>query len=118
MTPIVVHVRRRYRGMTTLDDVSTALQTDTITGLLGRNGAGKSTLMRVITGQEFVSSGTVRVSGQDPLENDSVIGRMIFVKEGPDLPGHRNRAAHHLAAMVVAGRSVPGPTRTWSPRAA
>ena len=64
MTPIVVidHVSRHYRGGTTaLDDVSTALQTDTITGLLGRNGAGKSTLMRIITGQEFVSSGSVRV---------------------------------------------------------
>ena len=38
MTPIVEieHVTRHYRGGTTaLDDVSTALQTDTITGLLG-----------------------------------------------------------------------------------
>jgi ABC-2 type transport system ATP-binding protein len=81
MTPIVEidHVTRRYRGMTALDDVSMALQADTITGLLGRNGAGKSTLMRIITGQEFVSSGTVRVLGQNPLEKDFVLGRMIFV---------------------------------------
>ncbi len=100
MTPIVEidHVTRRYRGMTALDDVSTALQAGTITGLLGRNGAGKSTLMRIITGQEFVSSGTVRVLGQNPLENDSVLGRMIFVKESQIYPDIKVKRALEAAS--------------------
>ena len=45
MTPIVQvdHVTRRYRGTTALDDVSTTLQADTITGLLGRNASMNTT---------------------------------------------------------------------------
>jgi ABC-2 type transport system ATP-binding protein len=100
MTPIVQvdNVTRRYRGMTALDDVTTSLQTDSITGLLGRNGAGKSTLMRIITGQEFVTSGTVRVAGQNPLENDPVLGRMMFVKESQVYPDIRVKRALEAAS--------------------
>ena len=100
MTPIVVvdHVTRRYRGTTALCDVSTVLQEGTITGLLGRNGAGKSTLMRIITGQEFVSSGTVRVGGQNPLENDAVLRRMIFVKESQIYPDIKVKRALEAAS--------------------
>lgn len=100
MTEIVQveHVSRYYRGMTALDDVSTTLQADTITGLLGRNGAGKSTLMRIITGQEFVSSGSVLVGGENPLENDSVLGRMIFVKESQIYPDIKVKRALEAAS--------------------
>jgi ABC-2 type transport system ATP-binding protein len=100
MTPIVEvqHVTRRYRGMTALDDVSTALEANTVTGLLGRNGAGKSTLMRIITGQEFLSSGTVRVGGQNPLENDAVLRRMIFVKESQVYPDIKVKRALEAAS--------------------
>ena len=88
MTPPVHvdHLTRRYRGQLALDDVSCVLQPDTITGLLGRNGAGKSTLMRILTGQEFPSSGSVLVDGENPLENDAVLRRMVFVKESQVYP--------------------------------
>ena len=88
MTAAVVldHVSRRYRGVTALDDVSIAIEEGGITGLLGRNGAGKSTLMRIITGQEFATSGTVRVHGRSPVENDAVLRTMSFVKESQLYP--------------------------------
>jgi len=88
MTPTVHvdHLTRRYRGQLALDDVSCVLQPDTITGLLGRNGAGKSTLMKILTGQEFPTSGTVLVAGENPLENDAVLRRMVFVKESQLYP--------------------------------
>jgi ABC-2 type transport system ATP-binding protein len=88
MTPVVQveHVTRRYRGNLALDDVSFAVEADTITGLLGRNGAGKTTAMRVIAAQEFASSGGVRVFGENPVENDSVLRRMMFVKESQVYP--------------------------------
>jgi len=88
MTPTVLidRVTRRYRGQLALDDVSCELRPNTITGLLGRNGAGKTTLMKILTGQEFPTSGTVQVGGQNPLENNVVLRRMVFVKESQVYP--------------------------------
>ena len=68
----VEHVTRRYRGQVALDDVSFAVEAGAITGLLGRNGAGKSTAMRIITGQEFATAGTVRL-GASPRAAISLI---------------------------------------------
>lgn len=121
MTPAVVvdHVSRRYRGVTALDDVSVALEEGSITGLLGRNGAGKSTLMRIITAQEFASTGTVRVHGRDPVEHDDVLRTMSFVKESqvyPDIKVKRVIEAaswfypnwnHELAAQLIEDFDLP-----------
>src|SRR5215469_7677086 len=90
MTPPIVTTAlgRRYRDLVALEDVSLTVEPGTVTGLLGRNGAGKTTLMRIITGQEFPTSGTIRVFGQAPAENDAVLRRMVFVREEqvyPDL---------------------------------
>lgn len=121
MTAIVEieNVTRKYRGTTALDDVTTTLQKDSITGLLGRNGAGKSTLMRIITGQEFVTSGRVLVDGRSPLEHDAVLRRMIFVKESqiyPDIKVKRALEAaswfypnwdHEFAAQLMDDFALP-----------
>ena len=80
---------RRYRDQIALDDVSLTVEPGTVTGLLGRNGAGKTTLMRIITGQEFPSSGDIRVLGQAPAENDPVLRRMVFVREEQAYPDLR-----------------------------
>jgi capsular polysaccharide transport system ATP-binding protein len=57
------HVIKRYRtrsGMNTvLDDVSFTIERGERLGILGRNGAGKSTLIRLISGAEAPTSGTV-----------------------------------------------------------
>jgi len=88
---------RRYRDQAALDDVSLVVEPGTVTGLLGRNGAGKTTLMRIVTGQEFPTSGAIRVFGQAPAENDAVLRRMVFVREEQAYPdfrvGHAIRVA-------------------------
>lgn len=77
---------KHYRGVTAVDDATFALQGPAIYGLLGRNGAGKTTLMQLISGQEFASSGTIRVFGESPVENPDVLGRMCFIKESQVYP--------------------------------
>lgn len=100
MTPTIATHRlgRRYRDQVALDDVSLNIAPNTVTGLLGRNGAGKSTLMRIITGLEFPGSGTIRVFGEAPAENDAVLRRMVFVREDQAYPDFRVRHAIEAAS--------------------
>lgn len=94
-------VTRRYREVTALDGVSISLAENTIHGLLGRNGAGKTTLMRVLTGQEFPTAGSVEVFGQAPRENPHVASRTCFVKESQRYPDPF-QVRHALAAAALA----------------
>ncbi len=57
-------VCKRY-GDFALRDVSFALPTGCVLGLIGENGAGKSTLMRMMLGCCAPDSGSVRVQGQE-----------------------------------------------------
>jgi ABC-2 type transport system ATP-binding protein len=91
----VAGLTRRYRSGSgllrrgeeaALDDVSLTVGAGTITGLLGRNGAGKTTLLRILAGQEFPSSGSVRVLGAPPAENEDVLRRLVFVREDQAYP--------------------------------
>ena len=94
-------VTMRFRGHTALDGVSTVIGRDSITGLLGRNGAGKTTLMQLLTGHRVPTSGTVEVLGAAPYENERVLSRICFVKEGQRYPDHfRVRDALDSAALV------------------
>ena len=79
-------VTMRFRGHTALQDVSTTIEQDAITGLLGRNGAGKTTLLQLLTGHRVPTSGTVEVFGRSPYEDDAVLSQICFVKEGQRYP--------------------------------
>jgi ABC-2 type transport system ATP-binding protein len=100
MTPTIsaVGLTRRYRDQTAIDDVTVDVHQGTITGLLGRNGAGKSTFMRLVTAQEFATRGTVRVFGEDPMENDGVLRRIAFVREDQVFPDLKVRQAVQAAS--------------------
>jgi ABC-2 type transport system ATP-binding protein len=91
MTPAVsvTALTRRYPDQVALDDVHLTIGTETITGLLGRNGAGKTTLLRILAGQEFPSSGSVRVFGSSPAENENVLRRLVLVREDQAYPDFR-----------------------------
>jgi ABC-2 type transport system ATP-binding protein len=121
MTPAisVAGLTRRYRGQLALDDVTLDLEPGSITGLLGRNGAGKTTLLRIIAGHEFASAGTVTVLGASPVENETVLGQMVFVREDQSYPDLRVRQAvqaaswfypnwnHELAAALLEDFNLP-----------
>lgn len=77
---------KRFGKVDAVNDASFDIQPNTITGLLGRNGAGKTTVMQVLTGQDFATSGTIRVFGESPAENASVLSRISFIKESQRYP--------------------------------
>ncbi|WP_430867345.1 ABC transporter ATP-binding protein [Demequina aurantiaca] len=82
----VESLTKRFGKVSAVDDVSFALEAGGIHGLLGRNGAGKTTVMQLLTGQDFATSGAVRVFGESPVENASVLGRVCFIKESQAYP--------------------------------
>jgi ABC-2 type transport system ATP-binding protein len=88
MSQVVVArgISKRYGGTAALDNVSFAIEENTIYGLLGRNGAGKSTLMQILTGQVIANAGDIKVFGGHPYENDAVLSRICFVKESQRYP--------------------------------
>lgn len=59
-----------------------------VTGLLGPNGAGKTTLMRVMSGLQVPSQGTVSILGQDPRSNPEIYSRIALVPEDESVYGH------------------------------
>jgi ABC-2 type transport system ATP-binding protein len=56
---------RRYGKLLAVDEVSFAISSNEVVGLLGHNGAGKTTVMRMLSGYLEPSAGTVRFQGRD-----------------------------------------------------
>ncbi len=65
------------KGLPILSDVSVTAREAAITVIIGPNGAGKSTLIKAIAGLVPVSSGQVRLAGQDITNpRPDTLGRM------------------------------------------
>ncbi len=61
----VTSISKRFGDAVALDDVSLAVESGSLTALLGPSGGGKSTLLRIIAGLDTPDSGTVRIEGED-----------------------------------------------------
>ena len=55
---------RRFGGLTAVDRVSIALESEAIHALIGPNGAGKSTLINLLAGELEPSEGTIAFRGR------------------------------------------------------
>jgi ABC-2 type transport system ATP-binding protein len=82
----VTNLTKRFGTLAAVDDVSFAIEENTICGLLGRNGAGKTTIMQLLTGQDFATSGRIDVFGGEPVENAAVLRNVSFIKESQKYP--------------------------------
>jgi len=56
---------KRYGGVTAVDDVSFDLREGQVLGMIGPNGAGKTTIFDLISGQQSLDAGRVRLDGVD-----------------------------------------------------
>ena len=86
--PRCTDVTMRFREHTALDGVTTAIEQDAITGLLGRNGAGKTTLMQLLTGHRVPTRGRVEVFGAARTRTTRCCADICFIKEGQRYPDH------------------------------
>ena len=62
-------ISKEYPGVSALTDVSIGFRAGEVHALIGENGAGKSTLMKIISGAEVQSKGSVFFNGKEMTAN-------------------------------------------------
>ena len=82
----VTGLTKTFGTLNAVDNVSFTVEQNKIYGLLGRNGAGKTTLMQLLTGQDFATSGNIKVFGETPVETARVLQNVSFIKESQKYP--------------------------------
>jgi ATP-binding cassette ChvD family protein len=80
------HLRKGFSGNLLIDDLSFKLPPGGIVGIIGPNGAGKTTLFRMITKQEALDNGTIKIGesvhlGYVDQSRDSLDGKKTVWEE-------------------------------------
>jgi len=77
---------KRYRDITAIEDLTFQVSKGEVLGFLGPNGSGKSTTMRILTGFQPATSGTVKVAGFDVFEQPLEVKKRVgYLPENPPL---------------------------------
>lgn len=92
---------KSFHGVPALKQVSVTLEEGKIYGLIGQNGAGKSTFMRLITGLNFPTSGSIELfghTGERELQQERKrIGSMIeYPSLVPNMTAKENLRLHRI----------------------
>lgn len=61
-----------------VSDLSVTIAENSITGLIGRNGSGKTTLLKILAGILDMTNGSVQVFGEQPMDNLSVLDKLVY----------------------------------------
>jgi ABC-2 type transport system ATP-binding protein len=75
-------MRRTYRSVKAVQDVSFEIEMGEVVGFLGPNGAGKTTTLKMLTGLIHPSSGRVRVASHVPFRRQTDFLKKITLVMG------------------------------------
>lgn len=82
----VQRVKKRFKKIIALQDLSLRLEEGTVFGLLGPNGAGKTTLIRLLVGAIKTTEGEISVLGMHPIKQKYELRRQIgYMPQTPAL---------------------------------
>ena len=73
----VAHLRKAYRDVVAVDDVSFSVAEGEIFGVLGPNGAGKTTTVECVLGLRSPDAGSIRVLGLDPGQDREDLHQIV-----------------------------------------
>jgi ABC-2 type transport system ATP-binding protein len=95
------HLRKTYRHVVAVDDLSLDVDAGEIFGILGPNGAGKTTTVECLQGLRHPDGGTIRVLGLDPTTQAAALRERIGsqLQDSP-LPG-RLRVAESVELFAA-----------------
>jgi ABC-2 type transport system ATP-binding protein len=96
----VTALTKRFGNVAAVDGISFTLPRGRCLGLLGGNGAGKTTTIAILLGLVLPDGGSVRVLGQDMLQDRfAVLPRINFSSPYSDLP-HRLTVRENLGVFA------------------
>lgn len=72
---------RDFPGVTALDGVDLDIELGRTHILAGENGAGKSTLVKILTGSDRASRGSILIDGMDPVEHPEMFRKIAYVPQ-------------------------------------
>ncbi|WP_234853239.1 sugar ABC transporter ATP-binding protein [Paracoccus everestensis] len=72
---------RDFPGVTALDGVDLSIELGRTHVLAGENGAGKSTLVKILTGTDHASRGTISIGGRDPAAHAELFRNIAYVPQ-------------------------------------
>ncbi len=75
-----VELTKKFGDFVAVNDISFAIQPGEIFGLLGPNGAGKTTTLECLEGLRQPDSGTLQVSGIDPVKEPRKLRHIVGVQ--------------------------------------
>jgi ABC-2 type transport system ATP-binding protein len=100
----VSHLRKTYRRLVAVDDLSFDVERGEIFGILGPNGAGKTTTVECVQGLRRPDSGTIEVLGLDPTTQAAQLRQRIGSQlQDSSLPG-RLRVAEAIELFAAFAR--------------
>nr|WP_042431494.1 ABC transporter ATP-binding protein [Streptacidiphilus anmyonensis] len=100
----VNHLRKTYRRLVAVDDVSFDVEAGEIFGILGPNGAGKTTTVECIQGLRRPDAGAIQVLGLDPTTQAAQLRQRIGSQlQDSSLPG-RLRVAEAIDLFAAFAR--------------
>ena len=73
----VEHLRKTYREVVAIDDVTLGVEQNEIYGIIGPNGSGKTTTVEILQGLRQPDAGAVSVLGLDPRTHGEELRRRI-----------------------------------------
>ncbi|WKZ34604.1 MAG: ATP-binding cassette domain-containing protein [Anaerolineales bacterium] len=87
-------IKRRYKLVKAVDEISFDIQPGEVVGFLGPNGAGKTTTLKMLSGLLYPASGNVSVLGYEPFKRSHDFLRQITL-----VMGNRNQLSWDLPAL-------------------
>ena len=103
---VVSNLNKKFGRFQAVQDLNFSVSKGSVLGFVGPNGAGKTTTMRMLTGYQPPTSGTITIHGLDVAQNTMEVRNMVgYLPENPPL--YRELTIGAYLSFVAGIRDVP-----------